>query len=1008
MSNPNINALSVATRNRTFNGGQNPGVKVVHIGKDMQPVSLMTMASINKQPWEKSASFEGLRRTVYSLVDTHSVADVITLVSEELPHNTGAAFQESAATAKSMMDSILNIAHFEPIAFLTSTNKVVKISNPDDLDQRPDDISFLRFRCIADGTAIDNRVARADVLNFQFCLRLPQHIYDVKGETYKAVAPTTHSYGSTAGSLNTAFNSVATTPGTPSTTGTHISPSTPIAPSTTGSFTSPTMKLFISNVVDPSASKKGYYGPLNFLDNQEEFYNTFGQKPQILPPVPSSKDTDTVQKVIRDISDKCRLDIFMHLCMMDYVGEATVDPSLNVQEVCRKISSLKLNYIHNNKQVTDTPDELFNKFSSLSVNLPNDAKTWPIQLCSVYLSALSSEISEEMTSDPTFNIPDLTTLTTKSSQLDALRSVRTCAVKVFKQMKKQDEKMSRLFRNMQSPHLHRNQHSLHHITSNNSVGVDPVPGLSYFQQHQSLAEGTLTKYKGAPNDAQKVQVKTKLHPETCQQHPYTESPYYLSDYPVGFRGCFNCGKTDHWRTANCPLKQAGIFDKTRFFNELWAHKPHTKKSDLSVKPAQTMVLGANQSNREDNDVHRSQILTSTLNLNNAQHRTLDIPYPNLQTLAQTNDNNKISTSINPNFNTMHHPVTSSVPNMQLHNMTSQNRPLVNNLLPHLNPHHPNLPIGNNGRMPHDLLSNPSTAYESRDFVQNTNSPHANDGHYGPRNVDNTPSWMKQKNVTSVNNNTNNVKEDSSSKKQRLWIVSGSLLNTNGQSELRHMPLSLDNGLPAAVLRFGTNDANEIPFSCHLDSCAAMNTGNLLLHKWIITKYPKIVHSYEEYCDNNPFQPIALDCAVPVSKSDTTSNKLTAVVRYKTRYTDPEGNNLMIAFGLGESVSVNAIIGLPIFKKWKLILDVDAARVTSKLLDVYFNLTFQHAASGFPPGISFRPADFFIPARENNVGLTLLSRIASATTTEVKTTVPQDRYNIVQNAYDSRVTLTDVE
>ena len=98
-----------------------------------------------------------------------------------------------------------------------------------------------------------------------------------------------------------------------------------------------------------------------------------------------------------------------------------------------------------------------------------------------------------------------------------------------------------------------------------------------------------------------------------------------------------------------------------------------------------------------------------------------------------------------------------------------------------------------------------------------------------------------------------------------------------------MPLSLDNDLPSALFRFGTSDDNEVPFPCHLDSCAAMNTGSLVLHQWIITNYPAIVQSYEQFDDSTPFTPISLACAIPSAESEKNENKLTAVVTYKTRY-----------------------------------------------------------------------------------------------------------------------------
>ena len=51
----------------------------------------------------------------------------------------------------------------------------------------------------------------------------------------------------------------------------------------------------------------------------------------------------------------------------------------------------------------------------------------------------------------------------------------------------------------------------------------------------------------------------------------------------------------------------------------------------------------------------------------------------------------------------------------------------------------------------------------------------------------------------------------------------------------------------------------------------------------------------------------------------------------------------LSFGLGKAIKVNAIIGLPTFKQWKLILDLDANRATSKILGVYFDLCLEHAA-----------------------------------------------------------------
>ena len=234
-------------------------------------------------------------------------------------------------------------------------------------------------------------------------------------------------------------------------------------------------------------------------------------------------------------------------------------------------------------------------------------------------------------------------------------------------------------------------------------------------------------------------------------------------------------------------------------------------------------------------------------------------------------------------------------------------------------------------------------------------------------------------MTTPRNNESQDNENSSrpNKRNQLFVTYGTVLNVNPVSNLRHMPLSLDDGLPTAVFSFGTNTSNEIDFSCHMDTCAAMNTANLLLHQWIITTYPDIVDSYEHFNDKQPFHPIELDCAVLNSDFKKNCNKLTAVVTYKTRYCDQSGKMITISFGLGESVSVNAIIGLPTLKELKMVLDVDSGIATSKLLRKEFNLSFQHAASGFPEGVVFDKADFVRPRRKTATGLALLCAASTA-------------------------------
>ena len=152
MSNPNTNSLASAASNYSM--------RTIHIGKNSQPVTLPKMVSVNSYSWRKSTSFNTLENSVYSLLGSHTVADLISLVSDELPLGTGAAFQEAQTAAKLIVDKAVTYSNVEPLAFLTSTAKVVDFGDDiTDLAKRPEDITFLIFRCVLDGATLDKRVS---------------------------------------------------------------------------------------------------------------------------------------------------------------------------------------------------------------------------------------------------------------------------------------------------------------------------------------------------------------------------------------------------------------------------------------------------------------------------------------------------------------------------------------------------------------------------------------------------------------------------------------------------------------------------------------------------------------------------------------------------------------------------------------------------------------------------------------------------------------------------------
>ena len=97
-----------------------------------------------------------------------------------------------------------------------------------------------------------------------------------------------------------------------------------------------------------------------------------------------------------------------------------------------------------------------------------------------------------------------------------------------------------------------------------------------------------------------------------------------------------------------------------------------------------------------------------------------------------------------------------------------------------------------------------------------------------------------------------------SKRSRLFVIHAKIYSTVKRTAKKPIPLPIQNNLPAIEILCGRTDENEIPFLCHIDSCAGMNTGSLLLHQWIITSYPEIVKSYQKFDDPDDFDPLLLD------------------------------------------------------------------------------------------------------------------------------------------------------
>ena len=141
------------------------------------------------------------------------------------------------------------------------------------------------------------------------------------------------------------------------------------------------MIQFLSSQKSSDGDRKGYYGDLIFLNSMNEFQVTFGTSPFMLRSSPTKISANmSCQKIIREYGDLCKLDFSMYLCVLNYVGHINVNIGLNTLDVCSQISDVKQVYNQNGRMYHDTPDELFDRFSTLAVSLPVKASRWSVQL----------------------------------------------------------------------------------------------------------------------------------------------------------------------------------------------------------------------------------------------------------------------------------------------------------------------------------------------------------------------------------------------------------------------------------------------------------------------------------------------------------------------------------------------------------------------------------------------------------------------------------------------------
>jgi hypothetical protein len=297
-----------------------------------------------------------------------------------------------------------------------------------------------------------------------------------------------------------------------------------------------------------------YLGSLNFLDDQDTFNSVF---PAPLPLDKNGQPCDrtcstSVSSRIKDFLGCCELDLFADILRLDYVGSDSATSPKTIHRISDHLSRLSIIYQSCGQTHTCRVDDLFKKYLSEVPVLPNDTRLWGFTLTNYFWSALPEEMQSRIMENRMYKPPDMSTLVTKTIQLNELWKLCKAAVQASKGISNHNAKLSRLI----SGGLRK--HQPYHCPASPTLPTATVHAVM-----TSAAETIMTQYSTPPPLA--TFYPPALPPTPTNHYGLAAAivtkpvsgpvvdPYmgYVSPHDRNFRGCLGFGGDAH-QYKDCP------------------------------------------------------------------------------------------------------------------------------------------------------------------------------------------------------------------------------------------------------------------------------------------------------------------------------------------------------------------------------------------------------------------------------------------------------------------------
>jgi hypothetical protein len=175
-----------------------------------------------------------------------------------------------------------------------------------------------------------------------------------------------------------------------------------------------------------------------------------------------------------------------------------------------------------------------------------------------------------------------------------------------------------------------------------------------------------------------------------------------------------------------------------------------------------------------------------------------------------------------------------------------------------------------------------------------------------------------------------------------------VLEATAAQAMPRIPISVESNLPHISIPIGHDQQTKFSLSVAYDTCAACNVGFAGHHLPIAERYPELVKSLTYTADK--YSPLTLSGIVHGDEEKTSKQPsaiLPIVIEYWMPFLTKEGHKTTLKIALGNQVSVNTIIGMPMIRPAKLSFDLVDNVVEPGILDtepfpVIFRPTIQSA------------------------------------------------------------------